>query len=169
MFQATPLEITEWRSYCRFRWEKKILTNLRWISTRYDKGFFFRGWGQGFFKSESYVKPSARTPAQGQQLMQETKAAYSVQDGNSCSANKWCSTRGELHWSHKLLHRQKSESSFMCLMLAPGWEGVGRHSWYLHRGFSDQCWLVKGVHLLESFKKAEKQKRKKKTAHLMKC
>lgn len=45
--------------------KKKILTNLRWISTQYDIGFFFCDWGQGFFKSESYVKPSARTPTQG--------------------------------------------------------------------------------------------------------
>lgn len=133
---------------------------MRWISAQYDTGFFFCGWGQGFFKSESYVKPSTRTPTQGQQLMEETKAAYFVQDGNSCSANKWCSTRGELYWSHKLLHGQKSESSFMCFMLVPGWEGVGRHSWYLHRGFSDQCWLLKAVHLLKSFKKAEKREEK---------
>lgn len=146
--------------------KKKNLTNLRWISTQCDGSFFSCGWGQDFFKSESYVKPSARTPTQGQQLMEETKAACFVQDGNSCSANKWCSTRGELwelYSSHKLLHGQKSESSFMCFMLVPGWEGVGRHSWYLHRGFSDHCWLLKGVHLLESFKKAGKKGKKKPT------
>lgn len=95
--------------------------------------FFLYCWGQGFFKSESYAKPVAKTSTKGQQLMGKRKADYFLQDGNSCSANKWCSTRWELYWSHKLLHSQKSESSFSCFILAPGWEGIGRHRQDLHK------------------------------------
>lgn len=60
--------------------------------------FSFYCWGQSFLKSESYIKPLPKISTQGQQMeMEKTKAAYILQDSNSCSTHKWCSTRRETY------------------------------------------------------------------------